>query len=157
MKNIFAEDSELDDKIVLWGMSCVGKTTFAKTLDRKYHCFDALFPWHTIEGLGLSTHAALQNIQTLCIEDSFVLDGWHLSDPDCLLFPKGAVRYVLYSTYDQIIDQYRVEVKNHMDHHGMFRKWYHRDFDEQTKFILNDGNFSETSFDDFISFLECNQ
>ena len=32
-----------DDKIVLFGMSCVGKTTFAKELvNHSYYCFDDL-------------------------------------------------------------------------------------------------------------------
>ena len=44
----------LNKRIVCYGMSCVGKTTFAKQMHSKYHCFDALFQWHLIEAFGLS-------------------------------------------------------------------------------------------------------
>ena len=58
----------MNDKIVVFGQSCSGKTTFAKTLtDHEYYCFDALFQWHQIEGLGLSIEDNLKHIQTVCI------------------------------------------------------------------------------------------
>lgn len=114
-----------DDKIVVFGQSCVGKTTFAKTLeDHFYYCFDAMFRWEQIETLGLSIEANFKKIQQTCTADKYVLDGWHLADKEGLFLPEGARVYVVYAPYDQIIEQYRVEVWNHEQHRPMYHRWY---------------------------------
>src|SRR4051812_21762650 len=107
-----------DGRIVVFGQSCVGKTTFAKQLNgHVYHCFDELFHWHLIETFGLSIESNLVHIRNVCqASDKFVLDGWHLSDKDGLFLPAGAVVYVVYAPYDQIISQYRVPVYEHEEH-----------------------------------------
>ncbi len=156
---------ELNDRgLVIMGMSCVGKTAFAKTFFlHRYCCFDALFPWHEIETLGLSTDAGLQSVTNFANESTFpfVIDGWHLSDPEGLLMPDGVGVCVVYAPYDQIISQYRVPVEDHDQHRPMFRKWYHEikypSFQKMV-FIQNEGHsFVETSLEDFVIFLEHNQ
>lgn len=147
------------------GMSCVGKTTFAKEFFlHKYCCFDALFPWHEIETLGLSTEAALERVTNFANESTypFIIDGWHLSDPQGKQMPKDDVCVCcVYAPYDQIISQYRVPVEDHDQHRPMFRKWYHEiNYPEfQTiKYIRNTGRyFKETSPEEFATFLEHNQ
>ena len=152
---------EFDDHgLVIWGMSCVGKTTFAQTLSRRYCCFDALFPWNDIETLGLSTEAGLEQVTKFALEsdDSFVIDGWHLSDPQGEKMPEDAAVCCVYATYDQIIKQYRVPVDRHDQHRPMFRKWYHEiDYPafQTINFIQNTGHsFIETSLEDFLIFLD---
>lgn len=147
--------------IIVMGMSCVGKTTYAQTLkDHIYYCFDALFPWNDIESLGLSTEEGLKHVRDSCVDPKFVLDGWHLSDPTGELFPPAEV-HVVYAPYDQIISQYRVPVEDHNQHRPMFRKWYHDikypSF-QRSSFIQNDGHsFVETSLEDFLTFLKRNR
>ena len=141
----------IDDKIVLYGQSCVGKTTFAKQLiEHTYYCFDSLFKWHQIETLGLSIEANFKHIQETCVSEKFVVDGWHLSDKDAKYLPENAIVYVVYAEYDQIIDQYRVEVTDHEQHRDMYEKWYGIDYQTMNvKYIKNDGNFVETSYEEF--------
>src|SRR5688572_27802877 len=101
----------IDDRIVVWGMSCVGKTTFSSLLrEHRYYCFDALFQWYLVETLGLSCEANLRHIQNSCNAQKYVLDGWHLSDSNGELLPYGACVYVVIASYKKIIEQYRVEV-----------------------------------------------
>lgn len=115
----------LDDKIVVFGMSCSGKTTFSKTLeDHFYYCFDAMFRWELVETLGVSIEANFKKIQQTCTADKFVLDGWHLADKECRFLPEGARVYVVYAPYDQIIEQYRVDVWSHEQHRPMYHRWY---------------------------------
>jgi len=148
-----------DDRIILWGQSCVGKTTFAQTLKgHHYYCFDALFSWYDIETLGLPVTSGLEYISKIDSPASFVMDGWTLVDCKGNYLPKGSVVYVIYAPYKQIIDQYRVPVADFWDHFSMFRKWYcdvDYEFFPNTKYILNDGReFTEQSrghFEDFIS------
>jgi adenylate kinase family enzyme len=149
--------SSLDDRVVVWGMSCVGKTTFAKQLtDHHYHCFDALFQWHIIEAMGLSTEANLRYISNSCTAERYVLDGWHLSDSAGELLPDARV-YVVYAPYDRIVEQYRVPVLRKEEHWPMFKKWYFEmDYPSlRSRYFLNEGhhNFAETSEDDFLQFL----
>lgn len=145
----------LEDKIVLFGMSCSGKTTFAKGLcARQYHCFDALFQWHLIETLGLSIEANLKHIQKVCSEDRWVLDGWHLGDKEGEFLPVGSTVCVIYSSYQKIIDQYRVPVVEPLVH--MYRKWYGINYEAfaGTRYILNDGDFQETSFSHYQNIVD---
>ena len=148
----------LDDRIVVWGQSCVGKTTFARLVPHNYLCFDSLFRWHEIEGLGLSCTANLQHIAGLIeAETQCVLDGWHLSDPTVSLIPGGVAVYIVYAPYAQIISQYRVPVDDFEEHRGMFWKWYEKDFPVFTRtvrFIRNTGkSFLETSWGEFQTFM----
>lgn len=146
-------------KIVIFGMSCVGKTTLAQSLsEHEYICFDALFQWHLVEALGLSLEANLRHVASVCTAPKFVLDGWHLSDAEGGLLPESVV-YLVYAPYAQIIDQYRVPVSSHDVHRPMFQKWYfevdYRRF--PTRYFLNCGEFVETTQEEFTDFLERNQ
>ena len=149
----------LDDRIIIWGMSCSGKTTFAKSVSELYghthHCFDFLFPWHLIETFGLSITEALRHVSNKC-QGNFVLDGWHLADKNGKLLPKDAKVYVVYATYEQIIKQYRVPVDT--SHLFMFKKWYGIDYAGlQARYFENTGQFVERTRDDFTSMLALHQ
>ena len=112
------------DKVVIFGMSCVGKTHFAQTLiEHCYYCFDALFDWDAIETMDLSISANLQAVKDACVGDRYVLDGWHLADKEGLYLPIGCTVYVLFADYERVIRQYRVEVRHPDEHRGMFEKW----------------------------------
>lgn len=141
------------DKIVIFGQSCSGKTTFARTLlNHKYYCFDALFPWHSIETLGLSSSQSLKNVVSECTADRYVLDGWHLSDKQGVLLPADAIVYVLYCDYDKIIAQYRVPVFDKESHRSMFDRWYKQiDYSRfpKVRYFKNDSDFTEISQDKF--------
>lgn len=144
------------DRIIVFGMSCVGKTTFAKLLPNRHICFDSLFPWHQIEAFSLSLSEALAHVNWFC-EGDFVLDGWHLSDPTGLYFPRDVEVYVVYAPYKKIIDQYRVGVNNPNQHRPMFDKWY-RGVDYPrlrcpVRYFENTGNFEERSVQDYYAFL----
>jgi hypothetical protein len=148
--------SNHSDRIIVMGMSCVGKTTFAKLLPNRYICFDALFPWHQIEGFNLSISEALAHVNWFCTND-FTLDGWHLSDPTGLYFPWDCMVYVVYAPYEKIIGQYRVEVTDPNQHRPMFDKWY-RGVDYPrlrcpVRYFENTGDFEERSVTDFYTFL----
>jgi len=146
----------MHDKIVLFGMSCAGKTTFSKKLiNHKYYCFDALFPWHVIETMGLSISENLKNIQSICTNDKFILDGWHLSDKQGLYLPKDAVVYVIWAPYEKIISQYRVPVGDPEEHRNMYKKWYCEiNYDQlpSVKYFQNSGDFIEITKDQFDFF-----
>lgn len=146
----------IDDKIVVMGQSCVGKTTFAKELNNHhYYCFDALFHWHSIEALGLSIKANLLYISDSCDSDKFVIDGWHLGGLD--IFPLDVTVYVVFASYRQIIDQYRIPVNNYAEHFSMFKKWYQIDYESlpvPVKYFKNNGEFVEVSHDEFDKFVK---
>lgn len=148
-----------DDRIVVMGMSCSGKTTFAAQLQsHQYFCFDALFPWHEIETFGLSISEALSYVSKSC-KQPFVLDGWHLADREGRHMPCGATVYVVYAPYQQIVDQYRVSVYDRMEYLPMFRKWYY-DVDYVAlgaRYFNNRGDFAETTGQEFKDFLEHNR
>jgi len=152
--------SELDDKIVVFGQSCSGKTAFAQQLtSHHYYCFDALFHWHSIEALGLSPSANLKELSTICTTDRYVLDGWHLSDRDGRYIPEGARVYVVYAPYEKIIEQYRVPLISPEEVRPMFHKWYYEiEYPRlHCRYFANEGTFVETTEREFISFLEQNQ
>lgn len=148
----------LDLKIVTWGMSCSGKTTFSKAVSQTfgwaYHCFDADFHWHLVETLGLSPSLNLKHVRDLCKEPQYVLDGWHLSDREGALFPEGAAVYVVWAPYETIISQYRIPVGDPDEHREMYRKWY-LDVDFSTfpgvrYFRASGFGFVEVTADDFV-------
>lgn len=148
----------MDDKIVVFGQSCVGKTTFATSVNtHTYYCFDHLFRWHDIETLGLSIEANLKYIQSVCADPRFVLDGWHLSDKEGFWLPAGAAVYVVYAPYKQIISQYRVPVLSEDEHTPMFRRWY-CEIDYGTlpgiRYFSNEGDFVERTPEEFTASLE---
>lgn len=156
MECILIDFESLGQKIVVFGMSCVGKTTFAKQfLNHKYHCFDALFQWHLIETLGLSISENLKSIQDTCIEEKFILDGWHLSDKQGQHLPKNCCVCVIWAPYEKIISQYRVPVGDLDEHRTMYNKWYCEiDYDKlpSVKYFMNSGNFSQITKDQFNFF-----
>jgi len=140
------------EKIIIWGMSCSGKTTFAKLLSQteghQYYCFDALYPWHTIETLGLSIDAALTFVSASCTASKFVLDGWNLADIHGVHMPRGSSIYVVYNSYDYIIGQYRKKVRHFDEHRQMFARWYDIQI-PNVRYFLNNGAFVETSAETF--------
>lgn len=148
-----------DNRIVVMGMSCSGKTTFATQLqNHQYFCFDALFPWHEIETFGLSISEALSHVSESC-QPPFVLDGWHLADREGRHLSCGTSVYVVYAPYQQIVDQYRVPVYDRMEYLPMFRKWYY-DVDYVAlgaRYFCNRVDFVETTGQEFKDFLERNR
>lgn len=126
-----------DDKIVMMGMSGIGKTTFAKSIiTHQYICFDALFHWHLIETLNLSTLTNLRQIKPDSLK--FVIDGWHLGDSDGKLLPKEACVYMIYAPFNVI---------NEKEH--MYKRWYRLRF-KKMRFFRRDLGFKETSFTSFL-------
>lgn len=149
-------DFEIDNKIVLFGMSCSGKTTFAKNLkNHNYYCFDYLFKWHLIESFGLPISENLKYIKNLCKNEKFVLDGWHLADKHGFYLPDNASVYVIWAPYEKIISQYRVRVYDPEEHRHMYNKWYCEiKYDKlpSVKYFKNSGVFEEISKDQFDFF-----
>ena len=147
---------ELDKKIVVFGMSCSGKTTFSKDLtEHSYYCFDALFQWHLIETLNLSTSENFKYIQQFCHADKFVLDGWHLADKEGRYLPRGVAVYVVWAPYQKIISQYRIPVTNPEEYWPMYNKWYCEiDFKKlpSVRYFQNINVFEEITREQFITF-----
>ncbi len=145
---------ELDDRIVVFGMSCAGKTTFSKQLlNHHYYCFDAMFHWHLIESLGLSVTLNLEYIQNKCNQLKFVIDGWNLSDAIGNFFPSNSTVYVVYAPYEQIVKQYRIPVLDFNEFRSMYEKWYQQiDYKKfKARYFYNTGNcFIEKDSDDFL-------
>ena len=149
-----------NDKIVLWGMSCVGKTYFAHRLvEHEYYCFDAMFDWHSIETLGLSISANLKAVRKKCTANKFVLDGWHLSDKQGEYLPEDSVVYVIYADYATIISQYRIDVRHPNEFKHMFKRWYYEvpyhKF-PRVRYWENVGRFIERSETAYQAFLQRN-
>lgn len=155
------EVTDIDDKIVLFGQSCSGKTTFAQSLkSHYYYCFDALFQWHLVETLGLSIAANLEHVRDSCDAVKYVLDGWHLSDKEGVIIPQGASVYVIWAPYERIISQYRVPVSHHEEHRQMYRRWYcDIDYDSLpgVRYFHNEHRFKEITRDQFICLRAQNQ
>lgn len=146
-------------RVLLWGMSCAGKTTFAQTMtEHAYMCFDALFNWHLIETVCLPIDTQLKHISALCdMHPKFVIDGWHLSDKRCELSPPDTTAYVIYDDYESIIRRYRVPVSTHMEHFHMFKRWYDLELSIPVRFFKNGDIITETDFGQFKLLLERNQ
>lgn len=139
-------------------MSCVGKTTFAKTIEHPYICFDALFPWYDIELFGLSTSGSLKLVRDACKGNKFVLDGWHLSDPSGKYLPAGATVYCLFADYDFIVNQYRIPVCEYDEFRMMFHRWYNKSCEFlDVRYWKNTGTIDEVSKDDFFIWLDNNR
>lgn len=143
----------IDDKIVIFGQSCSGKTTFAKLLaQHHYYCFDNLFEWHQFECLGLSAEMNFRHICEICQSPKYVLDGWHLADKEGKYLPKNSRVYVVYCSYEQIVDQYRIEVKQRDEYLMMYKRWY-SDVDYEklhARYVKNDKQqFIETDRQEF--------
>lgn len=150
------------DKVVLWGMSCVGKTTFGQQMnDHRYLCFDALFDWYSIETLGLSTSTSLAGIADIMSkEEKIVLDGWHLGDIEGAYLPGDSTVYVLYADYERVINQYRIDVRHPEEHRHMFKRWYYEVPYERfprVRYWENLGEFTEREAEEFQDFLEANR
>jgi adenylate kinase family enzyme len=147
-----------DDKIVLFGMSCAGKTYFANNYleDHTYYCFDAMFNWHGIETMGLSISANMKALVRQCKSERYVLDGWHLCDKQGEYIPEDATVYVIYADYARIVDQYRIEVNHPEEYRSMFHKWYsgvtYHTF-PRVRYWENTGNFLERPYEAFQAFL----
>ena len=144
-------------RVVMFGMSCVGKTTFAKLMkDHTYFCFDAMFNWHLIETLGLSIETNLKHVAELCNSvPNFVLDGWHLADKTGSLFPPGTTAYVVYDDYESIIRRYRVPVPDKMQHMPMFNKWYDLSLSVPVRYFKNNKGIVETTLLERSQQTEC--
>ncbi len=117
----------LHDKLVLMGMSCVGKTIFSQKLPRKHHSFDAQYRYR-LSGLpGVSKKRQWERIIRGCREDRFVLDNWSTEDrlgevlygecPDACLV-------VLFDSLSNILERYRVPVTAEDGHASMWTKMY---------------------------------
>jgi len=146
------ESQPLDNKIVVWGMSCSGKTTFAKQLDHQYYCFDSMFHWWMIESLGLPVDVNLQDVSKNCVADKYVLDGWTLADEIGEYLPFGARVYVVYAPYEQIVSQYRIPVGDPEEFRSMYSKWYGINYKSLgARYFRNEGSFVETSEEEFYS------
>lgn len=161
MNSIIVTKNNHSPRIVIWGMSCVGKTTMAGLMnDHVYFCFDSMFNWHEIETLGLSINTNLKNIRNTCDPlQNFVIDGWHLADKQGLLFPKDTTVYVLYDDYDSIINRYRVNVDDRMQHMPMYRKWYDIELSVPIRYFKNNmESIIETDVIEFQkTFQACNR
>lgn len=134
-------------------MSCAGKTFFSQKLkEHHYYCFDALFEWHIIETFNLNPNKNLEKIKHICKDEKYVLDGWCLSDKDGLYLPVDAKVYVIYSTYENIINQYRTPFEYRDQFLLMYKKWYSIDYNKiNARYFFNQGVFTETNFSDYYS------
>lgn len=148
-------NAHLDKKVVLWGQSCVGKTTFARTMPNKYLCFDYLYPWHIVESFpDTSIPDVLDHIKQLCEhEESYVLDGWNLADTEGKYLPDGSTVYVIYDSIDNILQRYRVDVIAKDEHREMWRKWYLVDFSRFPR-VRYFHHTKETDYEYFNNFRE---
>jgi hypothetical protein len=144
-------------KIVVFGMSQVGKTTYAKSLDIPYYCFDYLFPWALVESFpDLSIDEALKHT-LIDLPEHYVLDGWHLADIQGDLLPEDCEIHVLYDHHQNIIDRYSVPVVALDNHREMYKKWYGNINDSiRTKFYkVHYGEIPEPQgFEHFDNFRE---
>lgn len=113
-------------KVIVFGISQVGKTTYATSLNVPYFCFDYLFPWPLVESFAdLSIEEALKHTINVCEkEDNYVLDGWHLSDISGSLLPEDCEIHVLYDHHQNIIDRYSAPIVASDNHREMYKKWY---------------------------------
>ena len=153
-RKVIRELHPLDNKIVVWGMSCVGKTTFAGELDHHYYCFDALFHWRLIESLGLPVEENLRQLSKNCTEERYVLDGWTLADIKGECLPEGARVYVVYASYEQIISQYRIPVHDPEEYRQMYWRWYDINYETLgARYFRSEGSqsFVETGVEDFYT------
>jgi hypothetical protein len=156
-------------KIVIFGVSCSGKTTLARLIEtHAYTSFDALFHWHAIETLGASIDRNLQEVQKSCVAPKFVLDGWHLADPLGEFLPRDSAVYVVYSSYLRVTENYsnrsawRGYERTFWQHVPMFHKWYYgipyHEMKVPVRYFQNlESEFLERDRTQFDGFLEQNR
>jgi hypothetical protein len=142
-------------RIVVFGMSQVGKTTYAKSLDLPYACFDYMFPWPLVESFpDLSIDEALKDVVAR-LPEHCVLDGWHLSDIQGNLLSEDCEIHVLFDHHQNIIDRYTVPVVALDNHSEMYKKWY-GDINDSTRtkfYRIHCGKAPElTTFEYFDNF-----
>jgi hypothetical protein len=156
-------------KIVIFGVSCSGKTTLARLITtHAYTNFDALFHWHALETLGASIDLNLQEVRKSCIAPKFVLDGWHLADPTGEFLPIGSAVYVVYTSYLRVSENYqnrsawRGYEKTFWQHAPMFHKWYfevpYHEMTVPVRYFENlEDEFAERDRRQYDDFLERNR
>lgn len=125
----------LHDKLVLMGMSCVGKSTFAAQLkDHKHHSFDARYRYN-LDGLpGISKRKQWERIARGCTEPRWVLDNWSTEDlfgETLFSVHPDACVVVLFDSLPNILKRYRVPVTAQDGHLGMWSKMY-----RETPFVM---------------------
>lgn len=153
----------LDPQIVLMGMSCVGKTTFAKSLkDHPVHHFDAQYTYNLTGLPGVSRVKNWRRIIRNC-GDRFVLDNWTTEDElGRVLYESkpDACIVVLFDTYPSILDRYRVPVVGEDAHFMMYKKMYtEMPFESYKKvryFEVDGPIYREHSTEGFRSFIRDN-
>ncbi len=142
--------SPLDDKLVLMGMSCVGKTSMAHELKtHQYYSFDAQFKYG-LKVPGISRKKNWQLILDRCTENKFVLDNW--STEDVLgktiyhKYPDACI-CVVFDRYQDILRRYRVPVTGKDAHYKMYEKMYceipFEDYQRVRYFRWDQGNYVE--------------
>lgn len=124
--------SPLGDKLVLMGMSCVGKTTLASSLAPRgyaHRSFDAVYTYSLASLSGVSRRRDWARIISSCTEDRFVLDNWTTEDPcgETLysVCPTACV-VVLFDARENVLGRYRAPVTAEDRHRGMYDKMYRR-------------------------------
>jgi hypothetical protein len=128
---LLPENGPLPPKIVLMGMSCVGKSTFAQILAKDqgyaYHSFDVQYNYKRNTLPGVSKQKQWKTILSYCVEDQWVLDNWSTEDflgTTLYEAQPHACIVVLYDKYVNILERYRVPVRGEDAHKMMFVKMY---------------------------------
>jgi GTPase SAR1 family protein len=152
----------LDDQIVLMGMSCVGKTTFASVLKERGYAvshFDAQYTYNLTGLAGVSRIKNWARIIRGC-EGKFVLDNWTTEDKlgQVLYEAKpDACIYVLYDLYPNILDRYRVPVTGEDAHFMMYKKMYSEvpfeDYKRVRFFRVHGQTYDEYTVGEFREFI----
>lgn len=157
MAELFATLGDpVPDRVVLMGMSCVGKTTLAARMDRVHHSFDSQYRYGSIGLPGLSSSRQWRRIARGCGEDRFVLDNWSTEDTlgEVLysVLPEACI-LVLFDRYEDILARYRVPVRGDDRHRMMYDKMYlHTPFDRYRSaryFRADSGVYAERDFASF--------
>ena len=145
----------LPQRIVIFGQSCSGKTTFARSLPVHEHVeFDRYFPWHVYEAFGGDHRRLLAEVLTHCPPAPHALDGWHLSDAGGECLPSGHSVVCVYCDYERLVSQYRIPVSDPEEFRRMHTRWY-REVDYAAlpgvRFFRNGGSsFDEMSPAEFF-------
>jgi hypothetical protein len=156
----------LDDKIVLMGMSCVGKTTLGQKLKSEgrtlYH-FDPQYNYKLAGMVGFSPRKNLKKIIQNCPADQFVLDNWSTEDKQgALLYeecPEACI-CVVFDTYPNILARYRCDVKGEDGFYMMYEKMYCKvPFEEypRVRFLkVESEDYREFYLEEFREFIRTN-
>lgn len=146
-------------KIALMGMSCVGKTTYAKTLPNTYISFDDKFAYNLSLHTDYNIAYNLNKITSIC-GSNFVLDNWAFYDIDGKIFYKAfpdGVMYLLYAPYNDILKRYRVKIHGPDAFRMMYTNMYlKKDFTkyQNIKYIKVDSTYTMTSYEQFKNTVE---